>query len=159
MPIAVAAVSTSRIAIHARPSLESRSVIGVSSAYELPSAPGNVGTFDAAIVKLITDIQGVSLAHATAYALVLHTVVVVPIVILGGVVLWRSNLLGSSAKGNEYFLKHLLGTHSNVMGAENPEAPRPSEVAWPLYPPSRQNALAYTARHLITEPMGAAWVS
>jgi uncharacterized protein (TIRG00374 family) len=58
----------------------------------LPSAPGNVGTFDAAIVKLSTDIQGVSLAHATAYALTLHTVVVLPIVILGGVVLWRSNL-------------------------------------------------------------------
>ena len=33
-------------------------------------------------------------------------------------VLWRSNLLGSSAKGNEYFLKHLLGTHSNVMATE-----------------------------------------
>ncbi|MDN5776366.1 MAG: nitrate reductase subunit alpha [Humibacillus sp.] len=45
-------------------------------------------------------------------------------------VLWRSNLMGSSAKGNEYFLKHLLGTHSNVMGTENPNAPRPSEVAW-----------------------------
>ncbi len=45
-------------------------------------------------------------------------------------VLWRSNLMGSSAKGNEYFLKHLLGTHSNVMGTENSEAPRPSEVAW-----------------------------
>jgi nitrate reductase alpha subunit len=45
-------------------------------------------------------------------------------------VLWRSNLMGSSAKGNEYFLKHLLGTHSNVMGTENPETPRPSEVAW-----------------------------
>ena len=29
--------------------------------------------------------------------------------------LWRSNLFGSSAKGNEYFLKYLLGTHSNVM--------------------------------------------
>ena len=29
--------------------------------------------------------------------------------------LWRSNLMGSSAKGNEYFLKYLLGTHSNVM--------------------------------------------
>ena len=38
-------------------------------------------------------------------------------------VLWRSNLIGSSAKGNEYFLKHLLGTHSNVLGSENPEAP------------------------------------
>ncbi|CAM3160365.1 Nitrate reductase alpha subunit [Nocardioides dubius] len=44
--------------------------------------------------------------------------------------LWRSNLMGSSAKGNEYFLKHLLGTHSNVMGTENPNAPRPSEVRW-----------------------------
>ncbi|MFE2877303.1 nitrate reductase subunit alpha [Streptomyces roseus] len=29
---------------------------------------------------------------------------------------WRANLLGSSSKGNEYFLKHLLGTHSNLPG-------------------------------------------
>jgi nitrate reductase alpha subunit len=28
--------------------------------------------------------------------------------------LWRANLLGSSAKGDEYFLHHLLGTHSNL---------------------------------------------
>jgi nitrate reductase / nitrite oxidoreductase, alpha subunit len=28
--------------------------------------------------------------------------------------MWRANLLGSSAKGNEYFLKHLLGTDSSV---------------------------------------------
>ncbi|MFC5139912.1 nitrate reductase subunit alpha [Actinomycetospora rhizophila] len=45
-------------------------------------------------------------------------------------VLWRSNLFGSSAKGDEYFLKNLLGTHANVLGTENPEAPRPHEVAW-----------------------------
>lgn len=45
-------------------------------------------------------------------------------------VLWRSNLMGSSAKGNEYFLRHLLGTHHNVLGTENPVAPRPHEVAW-----------------------------
>src|SRR6478752_300026 len=45
-------------------------------------------------------------------------------------VLWRSNLMGSSAKGNEYFLRNLLGTHHNVMGSENPNAPRPSEVTW-----------------------------
>ncbi|MGX1701172.1 nitrate reductase subunit alpha [Microbacterium sp. NPDC055357] len=43
--------------------------------------------------------------------------------------LWRSNLMGSSAKGNEYFLKHLLGTHHNVMGAEEATI-RPQEVAW-----------------------------
>ncbi len=45
-------------------------------------------------------------------------------------VLWRSNLMGSSAKGNEYFLRNLLGTHHNVLGEENPDAPRPSEVVW-----------------------------
>ena len=45
-------------------------------------------------------------------------------------VLWRSNLMGSSAKGNEYFLRNLLGTHHNVLGAEDPNAPRPNDVVW-----------------------------
>ncbi len=44
--------------------------------------------------------------------------------------LWRSNLMGSSAKGNEYFLKHLLGTHSNVMATEGGEDVRPQDVTW-----------------------------
>ncbi len=30
--------------------------------------------------------------------------------------IWRSNLLGSSGKGHEYFLKHLLGTDNGVLG-------------------------------------------
>ncbi|MCH9735590.1 MAG: nitrate reductase subunit alpha, partial [Actinomycetia bacterium] len=42
---------------------------------------------------------------------------------------WRSNLLGSSAKGNEYFLKHLLGTDSNV-AARDEDSVRPDEVIW-----------------------------
>ena len=45
---------------------------------------------------------------------------------------WRSNLLGSSGKGHEYFLKHLLGTQNGVqgkdLGAEG--AQKPEEVAW-----------------------------
>ncbi|BDZ54137.1 nitrate reductase subunit alpha [Agromyces marinus] len=43
--------------------------------------------------------------------------------------LWRSNLMGSSAKGNEYFLKYLLGTHSNVMASDEASV-RPKEIAW-----------------------------
>ncbi len=31
---------------------------------------------------------------------------------------WRANLLGSSSKGHEYFLKHLLGTDNNVTSKE-----------------------------------------
>jgi nitrate reductase / nitrite oxidoreductase, alpha subunit len=43
---------------------------------------------------------------------------------------WRSNLLGSSAKGNEYFLKYLLGTDHSLQGEESPPEHRPSEVVW-----------------------------
>ena len=45
---------------------------------------------------------------------------------------WRSNLLGSSGKGHEYFLKHLLGTTHGVMGKDLGEEGRakPTEVAW-----------------------------
>ncbi|MFJ6159013.1 nitrate reductase subunit alpha [Pseudarthrobacter sp. NPDC092184] len=44
-------------------------------------------------------------------------------------VLWRSNLFGSSAKGNEYFLRNLLGTHNNVLG-KDAEGLKPTSVNW-----------------------------
>ncbi|MBM0128161.1 nitrate reductase subunit alpha [Pimelobacter simplex] len=44
--------------------------------------------------------------------------------------LWRSNLLGSSAKGNEYFLRHLLGTDSAATASEAAPEQRPSSVRW-----------------------------
>jgi len=45
---------------------------------------------------------------------------------------WRSNLLGSSGKGHEYFLKHLLGTDHGVMGKDLGEEGRqlPKEAKW-----------------------------
>ncbi len=45
---------------------------------------------------------------------------------------WRSNLLGSSGKGHEYFLKHLLGTSHGVMGKDlgATGGQKPDEVAW-----------------------------
>ena len=45
---------------------------------------------------------------------------------------WRSNLLGSSGKGHEYFLKHLLGTRHGVKGKDLGELGgiKPSEVIW-----------------------------
>ncbi|MDN4162049.1 nitrate reductase subunit alpha [Nocardioides abyssi] len=44
--------------------------------------------------------------------------------------IWRANLLGSSGKGSEYFLKHLLGTDSSLRATEASEPERPAEVAW-----------------------------
>ncbi len=43
---------------------------------------------------------------------------------------WRANLLGSSGKGNEYFLRHLLGTDGAVRAEPTPEGMRPAEVVW-----------------------------
>tara|TARA_R110002072_G_scaffold9943_1_gene47200 strand:+ start:3316 stop:7056 length:3741 start_codon:yes stop_codon:yes gene_type:complete len=45
---------------------------------------------------------------------------------------WRSNLLGSSGKGHEYFLKHLLGTDHGVLGKDLGEEGRqkPIEATW-----------------------------
>ncbi len=44
--------------------------------------------------------------------------------------IWRANLLGSSAKGNEYFLEHLLGTDSSLRAEEAGEGMRPRDVVW-----------------------------
>jgi nitrate reductase alpha subunit len=45
---------------------------------------------------------------------------------------WRSNLLGSSGKGHEYFLKHLLGTQHGVQGKDLGQMgeEKPQEVVW-----------------------------
>jgi nitrate reductase alpha subunit len=45
---------------------------------------------------------------------------------------WRSNLLGSSGKGHEYFLKHLLGTTHGVMGKDlgAEGQAKPMEARW-----------------------------
>jgi nitrate reductase alpha subunit len=45
---------------------------------------------------------------------------------------WRSNLLGSSGKGHEYFLKYLLGTTHGVQGKDLGEegGEKPQEVKW-----------------------------
>lgn len=45
---------------------------------------------------------------------------------------WRSNILGSSGKGHEYFMKHFLGTQHGVQGKDlGEEGPgRSAEVVW-----------------------------
>jgi nitrate reductase alpha subunit len=49
---------------------------------------------------------------------------------------WRANVLGSSGKGHEYFLEHLLGTaEPGVRADEAPEGQRPADVRWREPPP------------------------
>ncbi|MGG3509593.1 nitrate reductase subunit alpha [Paenibacillus lautus] len=42
---------------------------------------------------------------------------------------WRSNLISSSAKGQEYFMKHLLGASDSLLSMPN-EEDKPEEMVW-----------------------------
>ncbi len=64
-------------------------------------------------------------------------------------ILWRSNLFGSSAKGAEYFNKHLLGTHNNVM-ANGHGTDRPRDVKWHEEAPEGKLDLLITADFRMT---------
>ncbi|MGD9502241.1 MAG: nitrate reductase subunit alpha [Methyloceanibacter sp.] len=59
---------------------------------------------------------------------------------------WRSNLLGSSGKGHEYFLKHLLGTSHGVMGKDLGQDGRqkPKDVVWHDHAPEGKLDLLVT---------------
>jgi nitrate reductase alpha subunit len=58
---------------------------------------------------------------------------------------WRSNLLGSSGKGHEYFLKHLLGTSHGVQGKDlGADDAKPEEVTWHEHAPEGKLDLLVT---------------
>ncbi len=60
---------------------------------------------------------------------------------------WRSNLLGSSSKGHEYFLRHLLGTHHGIVDGVHDArvtAKRPKEVSWHAQAPEGKLDLLVT---------------
>jgi nitrate reductase alpha subunit len=58
---------------------------------------------------------------------------------------WRTNLLGSSAKGTEFFLRHMLGCDSDVNAAELPPEQRPKDIRWRDDLPAGKLDLMWTA--------------
>lgn len=63
----------------------------VNLATTLPSAPGYVGTFDAPGIQVLT-LYGVSHTVATAYTLVLHAALWLPVTLLGGFYMLQEGL-------------------------------------------------------------------
>ena len=58
---------------------------------------------------------------------------------------WRTNLLGSSAKGTEFFLRHMVGTDNDVNAAETPPERRPVSMTWRERAPEGKLDLMWTA--------------
>ncbi|WP_166980531.1 nitrate reductase subunit alpha [Paramicrobacterium fandaimingii] len=64
--------------------------------------------------------------------------------------IWRGNILGSSGKGNEYFLKHLLGTDAAVRAPEAEGDRRPRTMTWHDEAPEGKLDLLFTADFRMT---------
>ncbi|QPL05876.1 nitrate reductase subunit alpha [Actinomyces respiraculi] len=58
---------------------------------------------------------------------------------------WRTNLLGSSAKGTEFFLRHMVGADNDVNATETPEGRRPVSMTWRDEAPQGKLDLMWTA--------------
>jgi uncharacterized protein (TIRG00374 family) len=58
----------------------------------VPSSPGYAGTFDGVLIKVLQDTAGIALGSATAYDLVVHMTLFLPVVLVGTLVLWRSHV-------------------------------------------------------------------
>ena len=58
---------------------------------------------------------------------------------------WRTNLLGSSAKGTEFFLRHMVGVDGDVSAAETPAGRRPATMTWREEAPAGKLDLMWTA--------------
>ncbi|WP_316670708.1 nitrate reductase subunit alpha [uncultured Propionibacterium sp.] len=58
---------------------------------------------------------------------------------------WRTNLLGSSAKGTEFFLRHMLGADNDVNAAELAPGQRPATMTWREEAPAGKLDLMWTA--------------
>jgi len=82
--------------LDARPGIWPPSAVAAGAAANfatlVPSSPGYVGTFDAALVKVVVDLLGISTERATAYALLVHATLFLPVVFLGLLILWRADI-------------------------------------------------------------------
>jgi hypothetical protein len=69
----------------------------VNLATTIPAAPGYIGTFDLPGITILTA-AGVVRATATAYTVVLHVALWLPITLLGAFYLWRSHISVTQAR-------------------------------------------------------------
>lgn len=73
------------------PALAAVVLLAINMALAVPSAPAGAGAFEGAVVVVLT-LAGVAKPAAVAFALLYHLIQVVPVVLAGALVVWRSGL-------------------------------------------------------------------
>jgi hypothetical protein len=92
----------------------------VNLATTIPAAPGYVGTFDLPGIAILTR-AGVDRSVATAYTLVLHVALWLPITLLGAFFLWHSHLSVSRMRSE---LEAEVPGATEPLMAKVPESPK-----------------------------------
>jgi uncharacterized protein (TIRG00374 family) len=83
----------------------------------VPSSPGYVGTFDSALVTVLRDTAGISAEVATAYALLIHATLFLPVTLLGIAFLWRAGLSLGEVAGSSRQYQPVPVTEGHVANA------------------------------------------
>ena len=76
-------------------------LIATSLAITVPSAPGYVGTYHAAAVYVLVNIYNVGLAESQAFAVLIHAIGFIPLVVIGFFYFLRSSIHISDLKTEE----------------------------------------------------------
>lgn len=108
--------------IPASPALAALTGTVANFATLVPSSPGYVGTFDGALVKVLQDSTRLPLEVATAYALLVHAALLIPVTLLGAVFLWRAGVSMGEITGPGSPLAE-AGRPSTLTGAGTAGAP------------------------------------
>jgi uncharacterized protein (TIRG00374 family) len=124
-------------AIPASPGLAILGGSAANFATLVPSSPGYVGTFDGVLVKVLMDAlgplgQAVAYEEVLAYALVVRTLLFLPVTAAGLIVLWRANLsFGEIVRfGAARRQQAEAAPDEPVVPAAGPRSPGKAQVIW-----------------------------
>ena len=67
-------------------------LITTSLAVSIPAAPGYIGTYHATAVYILTNLFNAELSESQAFAVIIHAVGFIPLVIIGAIYFFRSSL-------------------------------------------------------------------
>jgi len=104
------------------PSLPLAFLVGSAANFAtlVPSSPGYVGTFDGALISVLRDTAGIASAPATAYAIIVHATLFLPVVVLGTLLLWRSHMTFDQITHTPPPVAEAGGANAGVAGAKPP---------------------------------------
>ncbi|NJO04634.1 MAG: flippase-like domain-containing protein [Chloroflexaceae bacterium] len=71
-------------------------LVALQAGITIPSAPGKIGVFEWICERVLVLVYGIASVAALSYGILLHTVTLVPIILLGLILFWQMGLSGTN---------------------------------------------------------------